>query len=197
MRISKIFNAASSFKITKSIMENKQTCNEEISVSIINLGNQNKQTLNNTTEYKSNSLQPENIQQSVRFHKFGSENILKCVYFNARSIASKIKELELLVINEGIDIVGITETWLNSNISDTEMGIDGYTLLRKDRNDNKRGGGVALYIKNDISFVCCEGLLEKYFPETLFCTINCGREKTLLVICYRPPCSLVGNDCII
>ena len=50
----------------------------------------------------------------------------------------------MLVLSENADIVAITETWLNATILDSEINIDGYTLLRKDRIDNKRGGGVAL-----------------------------------------------------
>lgn len=134
------------------------------------------------------------IQPQVRIKNSINKDKLKCLYFNARSIVNKIQELELLVKNENIDIVGITETWLNVNILDSEMNIEGYTLLRKDRGDNRRGGGVALYIRNDISFICCEDLFEVDFPETLFCSITCGKEKTLIGVCYRPPSSLVGND---
>ena len=139
-------------------------------------------------------MQNISIQPQVRIKNSINKDKLKCLYFNARSIVNKIQELELLVKNENIDIVGITETWLNVNILDSEMNIEGYTLLRKDRGENRRGGGVALYIRNDISFICCEDLFEVDFPETLLCSITCGKEKTLIGVCYRPPSSLVGND---
>jgi ribonucleases P/MRP protein subunit RPP40 len=119
---------------------------------------------------------------------------LNCLYFNARSIVNKIQDLELLLRDENPDIVGITETWLNASILDSEMMIEGYTLLRKDRRDNRRGGGVAFYIKNEINFVCREDLFEENFPEALFCNIICGNEVTLIGICYRPPNSLIEND---
>jgi hypothetical protein len=54
-----------------------------------------------------------------------------------------------MVEDENADVVAITETWLNYKIVDEEMNISGYTLFRRDRNDEikLRGGGVAMYIK--------------------------------------------------
>jgi Endonuclease-reverse transcriptase len=118
----------------------------------------------------------------------------KCLYFNARNLVHKIIELELLVKSENSDIIGISKTWLNVNILDSEMSIEGYTLLRKDRSDNRRGGGVALYIKNELNFVYCEDLFEIEFPESLFCSLICEKERTLIGVCYRPPNSLSVND---
>jgi len=55
------------------------------------------------------------------------------------------------------------------------MNIDGYTLFRKDRKDEnkKRGGGVALFIKNDINVTHREELVEALFPENIWCNICC------------------------
>ena len=38
---------------------------------------------------------------------------------------------------------------------------------------------------------------ENNFSETLFCSIICGKEKTLLGVCYGPPNSTGGNDDIL
>ena len=52
---------------------------------------------------------------------------------------------------EDIDphIIGITETWATTDISDAELGMTGYVMFRKDR-IRTRGGGVILYIKESI-----------------------------------------------
>ena len=63
-----------------------------------------------------------NVKQSTRLMNAG-ESKLRCVYFNARSIVNKHKELEMYVLEEKFDIVGITEIWLYSEISDSEMSI--------------------------------------------------------------------------
>ena len=44
----------------------------------------------------------------------------------------------------------INETWLDSTVADHEVDIDGYELIRKNRNRN--GGGVAIYIRSSINF---------------------------------------------
>ena len=45
-------------------------------------------------------------------------------------------------------IIGITESKIDSAIFDTEISIEGYNIIRKDR--NRHGGGVVCYIRNDI-----------------------------------------------
>jgi len=44
----------------------------------------------------------------------------------------------------GYDIVGITESWGSSEISDAELYIPGFQMFGVDR--NTRGGGVILYV---------------------------------------------------
>ena len=54
------------------------------------------------------------------------------------------------------DLIFVTETWLTQNIPDSLIRLSNYTLLRKDRiamdtnGQTRRGGGVAIYIKNVI-----------------------------------------------
>lgn len=63
------------------------------------------------------------------------------------------------------DIFAISETWLDSSISNIEIEISGYTIFRLDR-PNKVGGGVCAYVKNelkverlgDLSFITESGL---------------------------------------
>ena len=74
---------------------------------------------------------------------------LHFVHLNVRSILYKISELRLLFSKNKISIIAITETWLNSSINDEEVCIEGYCILRRDRVFGQ-GGGVCLYIRNDI-----------------------------------------------
>ena len=43
-------------------------------------------------------------------------------------------------------IIGITESWANNDITDAELGLEGYVMFRKDR-IGRRGGAVLLYTK--------------------------------------------------
>ena len=60
---------------------------------------------------------------------------------NVNSLLSKIEELTALAINTNISVLGITETKLDNTVSNEELKIDSYNLLRSDR--NKNAGGVA------------------------------------------------------
>ena len=46
-------------------------------------------------------------------------------------------------------IIGITESWANNDITNAELGLEGYVMFRKDR-IGRRGGGVLLYINDTI-----------------------------------------------
>ena len=71
-----------------------------------------------------------------------SERILLISYntFNARSILNKLDELILRCSVNKPKIIAITETCLNSDITDNLIHIDGYKIIRNDRLDRRVGG---------------------------------------------------------
>lgn len=68
----------------------------------------------------------------------------------------------------------LTETWLSSDISNAELGFEGYTVFRRDRNNSTsnclRGGGVLIAVKNNL------------LPVTIEFSSNCI-EQVFLVEC--------------
>jgi len=56
------------------------------------------------------------------------QNSLKCLYMNARSLRYKMQELFAVVEAIRPDVIGITETWGNDDIPDTEFSIPGFSL---------------------------------------------------------------------
>ena len=52
----------------------------------------------------------------------------------------------------GYKIIAITESWATPDITDNELGLDGFVLFRKDRSEIRvgRGGGVLLYVSNEL-----------------------------------------------
>ena len=49
-------------------------------------------------------------------HTFSKcDNELKCLFTNAKSLPSKLGELEALVHKENYDLIGIAESWLHSS----------------------------------------------------------------------------------
>ena len=89
------------------------------------------------------------------------------------------------------DIVCIVESWLDDNIDDSEVCVQGYCLHRVDR--NRHGGGILIYVKN--VFSC--SVMYSGSPEFEFIvlSINCSLAGSGLGCCcvalfYRPP----GSD---
>ena len=54
------------------------------------------------------------------------------------------------MLNNSLDILAINESKINESISDDEIGISGFHLIRKDC--NRYGGGVLMYIGGTIPF---------------------------------------------
>ena len=81
--------------------------------------------------------------------KNSAEAGYRCVCLNARSIVNKKYELNIMVEDIDPHIIGITESWANTDITDAELGLTGYVMFRRDR-IGRRGGGVILYVKESI-----------------------------------------------
>ena len=71
-------------------------------------------------------------------------------HLNVNSLSSKIDELRDITNYIKPAILGITESKLDSSVTNAEVNINGYSIIRNDRNRN--GGGVACYIRNDLCF---------------------------------------------
>ncbi|PKU40959.1 hypothetical protein llap_8745 [Limosa lapponica baueri] len=101
------------------------------------------------------------------------------------------QELEAIMLLKRYDIVAITETWWDESYN-WSVGIEGYKLFRRDRR-GRRGGGVALYVKEWIE---CEEISPKpslgsdeEIVESLWVRIK-GRANmrdTVVGVYYRPP----------
>ena len=81
-------------------------------------------------------------------------------------------------------ILGITELKLNSSVSNQEVNINGYSVLRSDRNRN--GGGVACYVRTDLCFNSRDVFSNSI--EHIFFHILIPKVKPIAIgIFYRPP----------
>ena len=80
---------------------------------------------------------------------------MKLLYINAGSIKNKHLYLNYYIVTHNIDIVAICKTWLGSSDYDDTCvnGLlpDTYRIHRADRDDGRRGGGVALIYKESLS----------------------------------------------
>ena len=69
------------------------------------------------------------------------------LHLNVNSFLPKIDEVKLIANKSNATILGIPETKLDKTIIDCELYIEGYDLIRSDR--NRHCGGVACYIKKE------------------------------------------------
>ena len=100
---------------------------------------------------------------------------------------NKIDEFRVYLSENEPSIVCCTETWLNSNISDSEIvGCLPYLVLRNDRKG--RGGGVAIFLRDFLQFetiVYVQNSKANSVCIDVYDTHNLAKMRLLCV--YRPP----------
>ena len=110
---------------------------------------------------------------------------LPILYYNARSIIPKFDELCALVEIHSPKLICIVETWLCDNITDSELSIPNYELIRLDR--NRHGGGVLIYVH--VSLVTDVIVKGPHGLEFLVITVSNTVYKFCIGLFYRPPSS--------
>lgn len=65
---------------------------------------------------------------------------------NVRSLVSKYEQIEAILDDGRIDVLSLNESWLNNNISNNLIRIEGYKIYRLDRAMRRKGGGLCVYV---------------------------------------------------
>lgn len=110
---------------------------------------------------------------------------------NARSISGtqKLKEFNIYFAERSeADIICLTETWLSSQILDSEiLDQKQYSVFRKDRGENTRGGGVLIAINSSLISRQVEGLACSQC-EIIWTEVSLASNHSLYIGCvYLPP----------
>ncbi|XP_045107676.1 uncharacterized protein LOC123515047 [Portunus trituberculatus] len=155
--------------------EEHHSDNAQVNVEICNDLNEGNEHPDITTPSKSDSK----IYES--FNNKG----LHIIHINSRSLMNKLEEVRLLALKTNAAVMCISETWLDDSVTNNEIEISGYQVIRKDRNRN--GGGVCMYIKSCLTFnqrndIDTDGL------EVIWCEVLLPKTRPIIVgCCYRPP----------
>ncbi|KAJ8046701.1 RNA-directed DNA polymerase from mobile element jockey [Holothuria leucospilota] len=110
---------------------------------------------------------------------------LHFIHLNVRSLIPKLSELKLLAVRTKATIIALSETWLDDSVTNAEISIEGYSVLRRDRNRND--GGVCLYVSNKVAFnsrldLNCDQ------TEAVWVDLLLPKSKPITVCSgYRPP----------
>ena len=110
---------------------------------------------------------------------------------NIRGLNTHIDELRLFIRDKGIHVLSINKTKLGEDFPDHLVSIDGFEIVRKDR--DKLGDGVALYICHSVNFKVIDFLPAN--SQDLLCIeiLPKAARPFFVVSFYRPPSSKVGK----
>ena len=130
-----------------------------------------------------NSLIYNSLNNFQSFLKIEHWNVTS---FCASTSSGKLDEIRHILEGNHLDIVGFSETWLKSYVLSQAVNIPGYHLCRHDRQDGRRGGGVALLISDRFKFRTVFLSEVGDVCEALFIEISVQDTKLLIGVCYLP-----------
>lgn len=114
---------------------------------------------------------------------------------NANSIKEHLLEIETFLVENRVDVLSISETWLTPLHETFTFNIAGYNLIRNDRGLKSnitskyiQGGGVACFVRDSLRYTIVDSSQITDINETeyLIFSIEC-RQKLLLGSIYRRP----------
>ena len=107
-------------------------------------------------------------------------NNLSVCQWNVNSILSqdfqKIAVLGSFVAIHKFDIIWISETFLNNTYEDSDLDLNGYSLLRADHPNNAKREGVCIYYKETLAL---KTIPIQYLNEIFLCEVTIGLKSVL------------------
>lgn len=121
---------------------------------------------------------------SAKAMSLGS-NSLNIAHINIRSLRNKVDEVRLLLSVCKFDILSITETHLDDTISDRQLEVENYKIVRRDRPTGTSGGGCLVYVTTQI---CTQRMrsLENEQIEGIWLKLQIDSRAFIVGTIYRP-----------
>lgn len=124
-------------------------------------------------------------------NNISKKKLIEVYYQNINGLRTKLVELSHNVARCNYDVIMFTETSLNSNFLNAELGMQNYTIYRKDRNvaltGRERNGGVLIAVLNEYKSRSVQ--LSSNESEELWVAVEIGSVKKLFCCVYIPPAS--------
>ena len=114
-------------------------------------------------------------------------------------MTNKLNDLCILISDCDPDLILVTETWCNEEVSTAMLNIQGYNIepeLRKDRTDtlNGIGGGILVYAKEELIIKPVEVNNDmNMFSRFEILSKDDGRDNLSVTLVYRPPRARAEN----
>ena len=119
------------------------------------------------------------LEQSLNYPK----NVI-IGHLNINSIRNKFSSFKDLVLKE-TDICLLSETKIDDSFQNSQFFAEGYRMFRKD--GNKNGGGLILYVNEDIPGKLINSYKFKEGSEIIIFEFSISNKKWLLLGNYKPP----------
>ena len=118
------------------------------------------------------------------------DNCFSLLHVNIRSLQKNFENLKLLLksIKHKFSVIALSETWLKT-IPHCYYSLPGYELIVNNRHGPKTGGGVALYISDELNVIIREDLnFSDDSLEFLFVEISKPKAKNIIAgVVYKAP----------
>ena len=85
---------------------------------------------------------------------YENDSNIAVLNLNARSLIKHFNELNVILesLSVSYDVITVDETWLDRTLEPL-VQLDGYSFITKHKSKCKNGGGVGIYVKNNIDFM--------------------------------------------
>ena len=107
------------------------------------------------------------------------------IHLNVNSLLGKLDQIREMFHDGKVDILTFSETKLDDSVTDVQIEIENYSVIRNDR--NRHGGGVCMYVNSRLSYITRPELTHEAI-ETVWIEII-GKQTKPVLVCtiYRPP----------
>jgi Reverse transcriptase (RNA-dependent DNA polymerase) len=112
---------------------------------------------------------------------------LRFCHMNPGSAVRHIGEMKYLFSNVGMHVICVSESWFKEWHTTGHVEIPGYQVIRADRQDGRRGGGVAMYIKSDLRTKILARSPATSAIDYLFVEIIFSGVPIMVGLVYNPP----------
>jgi Reverse transcriptase (RNA-dependent DNA polymerase)/Endonuclease-reverse transcriptase len=115
---------------------------------------------------------------------------LRIIQWNCRTIHGKLNVIKHIIHEYRPHILALNETRLDE---ECQINLRGFYCIRKDR--TRRGGGVAILIREDVEFKEINFNISANCIENAACIINWHGKQLSILNCYIPPnAKITEND---
>lgn len=153
---------------------------------------------NDSDDSSQNDLSPDgfdyfNLHLGHKGIRFGSWNV-------NRLTTTKLEQIKLFLLNEDgrprLDILSINETFLKPLLPDCLYSVPGFTVHRKDRMGLKNGGGVLIYVNDDLKHRRRVDIEHNNNIEALWLEVFPFKSNRPILFAgiYRPPSTNLSED---